>query len=254
MSPILRLGPLAIQTSGLLLIVAFVVALELVQRAAQRLGLNADDTYNLAYVAAIAGLVGARASFVAQYWPVYRDDLAGVFALTTESLSPVAGLGIALIVGYVYAQRKGLDNRRFLDALTPGLVVMTAAVALADLASGNGYGSPTGLPWAIELWNARRHPVQVYQIIAVVLSGVAVIRSGHPFDGAHFGLFLALYAGSRLVLEAFHGDSSALALGIRSIQVASLLVVIIALALLRRWAILRVPTSPRVRNSEDSGN
>jgi hypothetical protein len=40
-----------------------------------------------------------------------------------------------------------------------------------------------------------------------------------------------------LLLESFHGDSSALVGGVRTVQVVSLLVLVGALILLRQWAI-----------------
>ena len=64
-----------------------------------------------------------------------------------------------------------------LDALTPGFIVLAGGLALADLASGDAYGSPSSLPWAIELWGAARHPTQIYQLIAVIVIGVIVLKS-----------------------------------------------------------------------------
>jgi phosphatidylglycerol---prolipoprotein diacylglyceryl transferase len=236
MLPTIQIGPLAMQSSGLILLISFMLALEVSHRAATRLGLNGDNVYNLLFLSAFAGIIGARLGYVLQYWSVYQSDLAGVLALSLDGLSPPAGLAAALISGVVYAQHKGLDNLRLLDALAPGLLILAAGFALADLASGNGYGSPTSLPWAIPLWNAQRHPVQVYQILAIALIGVILARIGRPFDGARFGSALAFYAASRLLLEAFHGDSS-LTAGVRSVQLVSLAVLMVALVLLRRWAI-----------------
>lgn len=243
MQPVVRVGPLALQTSGLILLLSFVIALEVMQRAAARLALSADDTYNLGYLAAIAGLAGARLGYVAANWSIYRQNLTSIVALNADALSPLAGIVTALGVGYVVAQRKRLANRRLLDALAPGLVVFAAGLAVADLASGNGYGSPTTLPWAITLWDAPRHPVQIYHLMAALAIGLILARSARPFAGAHFGLFVAFYAASRFVLEPFHGDSALLG-SFRSVQVASLLVLLLALVLLRVWAVRGAVESP----------
>jgi prolipoprotein diacylglyceryltransferase len=106
---------------------------------------------------------------------------------------------------------------------------------LADLASGDAYGSPSSLPWAIELWGALRHPTPIYQLSAVIVIGLIVLKSKRAFDGAWFGLFVALYAAARLFSEAFRGDSETIG-GLRTAQVWSLLVLLIMLVLLRRWA------------------
>ncbi len=46
---------------------------------------------------------------------------------------------------------------------------MMLAVPLANLASGDAFGAPSSLPWAIELWGAARHPVQIYEAVAAGL-------------------------------------------------------------------------------------
>jgi phosphatidylglycerol---prolipoprotein diacylglyceryl transferase len=156
-------------------------------------------------------------------------------ALNFNTLSPLAGVVTGVFSAYLYARRKGVANRLLLDALTPGLIVFAGGLALADLASGDAYGSPSSLPWAIELWGAARHPTQVYQLIAVIVIGVIVLKSKRPFDGAWFGLFAALYSASRLFIEAFRGDSETIG-GLRTAQLLSLIVLLIMLVLLRRWA------------------
>jgi len=235
MFPVIRIASLTLQTRGLILLAAFWVALEVAERAAKRLGLRGDDVYNLGFLGLVAGLLGARLGYVTQYWSVYRDGLGAIVALNFNTLSPVAGLLAGLAAAYWYARRKGIANRRLLDALTPGLAAFAAGLALADLASGDSYGTPAPLPWSIDLWGERRHPTQIYHLIAVTGISVVVWRSSHPFEGAHFGLFVALYASSRLFLETFHGDSATVA-GVRMVQVWSLAALIVALILLRRWA------------------
>ncbi|HJW84919.1 MAG TPA: prolipoprotein diacylglyceryl transferase family protein [Anaerolineae bacterium] len=235
MLPIIQVGPLVVPSRGLILLATFWVASWVAERAAKRLGLRGDDVYNLGFYGLVAGLLGARLGYVIQYWSVYQNDLGAIFALNLNTLSPAAGLLAALAVAYWYARRKRIVNRRLLDALTPGLVVFAAGLALADLASGDGYGAPAQLPWSINLWGELRHPTQIYHLLAASAIGVVVWRSSRPFDGAHFGLCVALYAASRLFLETFHGDSEIFA-GVRVVQVWSLIALVIALLLLRRWA------------------
>lgn len=236
MFPIIHVGPLAIPARPMIFLAAFWIAAEASERAAKRLGLRGDEVYNLGFFGGLAALLGARLGYVLEFWSSYQNDLGSIFALNLNTLSPAAGILSGLLVAIIYAQRKGIASRRLLDALTPGFVVFTAGMALADLASGDGYGAPAMLPWSIKLWGDLRHPVQVYQLLAVIAIGLVMWRSSRPFDGARFGLFAALYAVSRLFLEAFHGDSQLLD-GVRVVQVWSLIALAAALILLRRWAI-----------------
>ena len=241
MFPVIQLGPLTLQARGLILLAAFWLAAEAAERGAKRLGLRGDVVYSLAFIAAIAGLIGARLGYVLEHWSAYQSDPIASVALNFNTLSPLAGLLTGVVAAYLYARRRGVANRRLLDALTPGFIVLAGGLALADLASGDAYGSPSSLPWAIELWGAARHPTPIYQLIAISVIGVIVLKADRPFDGARFGLFVALYAGSRLFLDAFRGDSETIG-GVRTAQLWSLIVFLAALIELRHWA--RAEASP----------
>jgi len=161
--------------------------------------------YNLGLYGVVAGLLGARLGYVLQYWSVYQNDLGAIFALNFNTLSPIAGLLAALAVAYGYARRKGIANRRLLDALTPGLVVFAAGLALADLASGDGYGAPAQLPWSINLWGELRHPAQIYHLLAAIGIGIVVWRAFRIATIAKdpFGTYLAAGIASMLALQMF---------------------------------------------------
>jgi phosphatidylglycerol:prolipoprotein diacylglycerol transferase len=235
MFPVIHLGPLSIQARGLILLAAFWLAAEAAERGAKRLGLRGDVIYSLAFIAAAAGLIGARLGYVLEHWSAYQSDLGAIVALNFNTLSPLAGVICGVLAAYLYARRKGVANRKLLDALTPGFIVFAGGLALADLASGDAYGSPSSLPWAIELWGTTRHPTQVYQFLAVILIDLIVLRSRRAFDGAWFGLFVVLYSASRLFIEAFRGDSETIG-GLRTAQLWSLIVLLLMLIVLRRWA------------------
>jgi phosphatidylglycerol:prolipoprotein diacylglycerol transferase len=235
MFPVIHLGPLSIQARGLILLAAFWLAAEAAERGAKRMGLRGDVVYSLAFIAAAASLIGARLGYVLEHWAAYQSDLGAIVALNFNTLSPLAGVVTGVMAAYWYARRKGVANRKLLDALTPGFIVFAGGLALADAASGDAYGSPASLPWAIELWGAPRHPTQIYQLSAVIAIGLIVLKTRRAFDGAWFGLFVVLYSASRLFIEAFRGDSETIG-GLRTPQLFSLIVLLIMLVLLRRWA------------------
>ena len=235
MLPVLNIGPLAIQTRGLIILLSIWFASEAAERGAKRLGLSSDHVYNLALIAAVAGVLGARLGYVIEHFTIYQVYPAQIIALDLNTLSVGWGIAIGLLVAYAYARRKGIAHRKLLDALTPGLLVLAGGLALADLASGDGYGSPASLPWSIELWGAARHPTQVYQLIAVGAIAAIGLKIDRAFDGLRFGLFIALYAASRLFIEAFRGDSAVIN-GVRTAQIWSLMVLVSALWVLRQWA------------------
>lgn len=235
MFPIIKLGSRVIQSQPLILLIAFWIGSSISKRTADRLGLNAGHVDNFIYLGFIVGLIGGRFAYVARFWSVYTNDLGAIFALNLSTFSPIGGVLIGLAAAYWYARHKKIANRKLLDALTPGLIIFAGGLALADLASGNGYGLPIHLPWSINLWGEWRHPVQVYDLLATVIIALILRRSSRPFDGAHFGLFIILYSTSRLFFEAFHGDSMTF-LTLKAVQLWSLLAILTMLFVLRYWS------------------
>ena len=246
MLPTLSIGPVSVPVAPLLTIAAFWIALWLTARESKRFGLNDDAIFNAGFFGAAGGLLGARAFYVLQYWPYYQDRLGEIVALNLNTLAPFEGILVGLLIAVIYLQRKRTPGAALLDVLAPGLAAFTAGLSLANLASGLAYGEPTDLPWAIELWNARRHPTQVYDFLlslGIVWATIRLLRLGPP-SGRTFVACLALLAASRLLTEGFRGDSALLDDGWRMMQPAWLIVLVIALIGLAWLDTRRVDVTP----------
>lgn len=242
MLPILQIGPLAIQTPGLILLLGLWLALSLSERAAARLGLNPNLIYNLTFAALIGGLLGARLGYVARYPEAFAASPASLISPNPGLLDAWGGLTGAALVALIYGQRKGLRLWPTLDALTPGLAVLGVALGLANLASGAAFGAVTGLPWGIELWGATRHPAQIYASLAAALILLLLWPGGKLFrrlneiaPGVIFWAFSTLSAFSRLLLETWRGDSVLVLGGVRQAQIVAWLVLALSL-----WAMGRL--------------
>jgi phosphatidylglycerol:prolipoprotein diacylglycerol transferase len=233
MFPILQLGPLALQVPGFVLLVSVWLGLSLAEKNAPQHQVNPAYLYNLSFAALIGGILGARLIYAARYPAAFIASPTGLFSLNPGLLDPWGGLAAALIVALVYGQRRKMPFWSTLDALTPGLALFLIGLALANLASGKGYGIPTELPWGIPLWGKLRHPTQVYEALAytVILTAFWPQRGwlNATLPGHTCLRFLATSAGVRLFLEAWHGDSKAIIFGLRAAQVIAWLVLLAAL-------------------------
>jgi prolipoprotein diacylglyceryltransferase len=223
MLPILQVGPLAIQTPGLILLLGVWIGLSIAERHANRRGVNPNLLYNLAFIGLIAGLIGARLTYVVRFPAAFSASPASLISINPGLLDPLGGIAFGVLGGSIYGQRKNLSLWPTLDALTPTFATMAIAIRLSTLAAGSAFGSPTNLPWGIDLWGERRHPSQIYAMIAAVLILRALWPGKERFPAQPPGLifitFIALTAGARLFLEGFRGDSLLLPNGIRSVQV-----------------------------------
>lgn len=234
MLPTLHLGPIVLPVSPLAMIASFWIGMGITARVGKRFGLNDDTILNAGFVGVIAGLLGARLWYVIEYLPYYRDRFGDVFSLNLNALAPLEGVLTGLIVAVIYLQRKKTPGAAFLDALAPGLAAFGAGLSLANLASGAAYGEPANLPWAIKLWEAQRHPTQIYDFVlslGIFFVTLRLARSEPP-TGRTFAAGLAMLAASRLLTEGFRGDS-ALIDGWRAMQwvwLGALLAALIGLA------------------------
>lgn len=237
MFPLLQFGPIAIQVPGLVLLAGLWLGLNLAEKEAVRQKQPPEPVYGLVMAALVGGILGARLWYVGRYLDTYLVDPLGIVALNTNTLDVTAGLVVGLLAAAVYAFRKKLLLRPTLDILTPGLAVFAIGLGLAHLASGDAFGTPTSVPWAIELWDANRHPTQIYEMALALLISALIWRwrRANLFPGFLFLTWVAVTAAARLFLEAFRGDSIILAASIRQAQLAALAVLLLALWLMRQW-------------------
>jgi len=237
MFPYLRLGPLLVQTPLLALLAGLWIAFSLVDREAKSLGLSPSAIGNLVFYSLAAGIIGARLGYALEYPSLYAAKPLSLLAPTPTTLEPFAGFAAGLIAFAIIVQRRSLPLRRTLDALAPGLAIFMVAVGISHILSGDAYGAPTRVPWAIHLWDADRQPTQFYETaVALVIFLVIQQRVPKPEGtGSNFLLTIVLTAGSRVFLEAFRGDSVFWPGGFREAQVIALAVLGVSLYGMRKW-------------------
>jgi phosphatidylglycerol---prolipoprotein diacylglyceryl transferase len=222
----------------ILLLAALWLGLALAERRAERHNISKDSLNNIVYYSLFGYILGGRIFYALSNISAFKESPLSIFSLNLDLFDPVAALTVAAIVGFIYGARQDLPLWPTLDALTPLFVTLAIGLSLSHLAAGTAFGSPTNLPWGIDLWNARRHPTQIYELIAsLFIFGVIWFRKRDALPGSNFLLFATLMAGARLFLEAFRGDSILIFGGIRLAQVIAWMVLAPALftnELLRR--------------------
>jgi prolipoprotein diacylglyceryl transferase len=232
MLPILQLGPFAVQTPGLILLLGLWLGLTLAERLAPRFQSDPNTIYNLTFTALVAGVLGARLSYVLQYSDAFISSPISLVSLNPALLDPIGGAVIGVVAAIIYGNRKQLPLWSTLDAITPVFAVMGIALGLAHFASGDAFGSQTDLPWGIQLWGLKRHPSQVYEALLAGAILWGILPRGKPTSvlaGGTFWRFLVLSAGARLLVEGFRGDSMTLDNGLRVAQIIAWIVLAISL-------------------------
>ena len=204
----------------ILLVIAAWIGLALAEKRAKRYDISKDDLNNVAFYGLIAFIVGGRISFVLQNISAFIKSPLGILSINPNVFDPPGAITAAFIVSFIYGQRRNLKLWYTLDALTPFFAMLAIGLGLSHLAAGTSFGKETDVPWGIELWNAMRHPTQIYEALAsLLIFGLLWLKKQSPHPGMLFLTFAALTASSQLIIDAFRGDSLLTANGIRQNQI-----------------------------------
>lgn len=212
-----RLGPFALYSYGLLVALAFLVALWVASRLAKRAGLDPDRATSLGIYVAISAILGAKLFLVLSDLPYYLQNPRQIFSLATLQAGGVffGGLVAALLVAAWYMRRTGLPLLRTADTFAPAIALGHAIGRVGCFLAGCCWGRPAGLPWSVTFTKplARElvgvplgiplHPTQLYESLAeLIIFGVLWSRFRRPHrDGAIIGLYLVLYSVFRFAIE-----------------------------------------------------
>lgn len=193
----------------ILLVAAAWVGLSLAEKRAERYGISKDELNNITFYGLLAFIIGGRLSFVLQNIATFSKSPAGIFSINPDIFDPIGAIAVAIIVALIYGQRRNLSFWPTLDALTPFFAVLIIGIGLSHLAAGTAFGKETDLPWGIDLWNATRHPTQIYETLAsFLIFGLFWFQKQNPRPGILFLIFAALTSASQLFIQAFRGDSA----------------------------------------------
>ena len=235
MYPILfKLGPLAVHSYGLLLVIAFLTAIWLAARAArrlapERLAMNAEQLVDFTCLSLMGGILGARFLYVVLQWDFFVRAPQELIAIWHGGLVWYGGFAGGLLAGWLYVRAAHLQFLRVLDQFIPFLALGHAIGRLGCFLNGCCYGKPT-TSWCGVVFPGHTEAVVPTQLIeaAGLIFLYGLLRTLQPAlsrrSGRLFGLYLVSYALLRLVIEHFRGDQAVFWAGLTLQQLISLIV------------------------------
>lgn len=240
MYPLVQVGPFRLSTGGLVLLLAlFLAQWELTRRARRHGGetfaAQADQTF---FAALLGAAAGGRLWYMIFNLDLLERTPSALWALRLSDWAwPGALLGGAG-VAYLFCQWRKYKTAALADLAALALPVPQAIASAGLLLSGEAFGAPTSLPWAVSLFGTMRHPTQLYYAVAALCS-FAILhwlarKETHVGALAVYGFLLQ--GITMLLIEPLRGDSLVLLGGLRAAQVVGLALVIISLMRLRRMS------------------
>lgn len=268
-----QFGLLEIRWYGVLIVTGALVAAFVAAIEAKRRGEHREHIGNLLIWCLIFGLIGARLYHILSTPAGASRDFSYYFiehpfeTLTMFGIAipfPTAlfiwegGLGIlggipgGALALFLYTRRHHLDVWRWLDIVTPGLLLGLAIGRWGNFFNQELYGLPTDLPWGLTITNVNQrippyddltrypldttfHPTFLYESLWSVAGFILLLWLGRRYahllrDGDLFSLYLIWYPLGRLWIEALRPDAWLVG-SIAVAQIVSLLFIIVGVAL-----------------------
>ena len=215
----LELGPISIHAYGLMLLLGIAACIWLTGVRWTRRGGDWDLVFRVAVWGVAAGIVGARLYHVITSWDEVPDEWWGVFAVWKGGLGVWGGIGLGVVVGAIVVRKSGESVLAFMDAVAPGLLLAQAIGRWGNWWNQELYGTPTDLPWGLEIDPENRppddfaattfHPTFLYEFVYNLI-GVGILllvdRRFRIRPPGLFALYVAYYCAGRFFWELLRVD------------------------------------------------
>ena len=236
MLPSIDTGLVELKTFGMLFALAFIAIGLLLARRLHELGKPVDWAYEIAFVALLGGLIGARLYYVVQNYDDVRDDLVGGLLGGSGLVWYGGAIGGALAV-VAWARWRGMLGLGLLDLCAPGLALGYAVGRVGCQVSGDGdYGKAWDGPWAMAYPDGEVptdetvHPTPIYETLAMGLGALVLWHLRDRFaPGVLFALYLVFAGVERFLVEFLRRNAEAVA-GLTVPQLESLVLVAVGAA------------------------
>ena len=247
MYPEIDIGPLTLQTFGLMFALAFLAAGALIAKRLAEIGKPADWAYEMGFSALAGGIVGSRLYFIVQNYDSVKDDLFGKLFSGAGLVWYGGAIGGALAV-LLWARYRGFLGLALLDLCAPALALGYAIGRCGCQLSGDGdYGKAWNGPWAMSYpegtvpTDETVHPTPIYETLAMGLGAWLLWQVRDRFrTGVLFAIYL-VYAGTERFLVEFIRRNDDVAIGLTQAQLISVAMMIIGGV----WLLVAFRRAPR---------
>lgn len=228
----IMIGDFSIAYYGIIIALGMLAGICIATWMAKKTGQNPDTYFDLAIIAIICAIIGARVYYVVFRWDLYKDDLLSIFKIREGGLAIYGGVIAAVITVFVFSKVKKLSFGLLCDTACLGLVLGQVIGRWGNFFNREAFGGYTDGLFAMQIpLSAVRTGDMTEELLAntVVVSGVEYIQV-HPtflyesvwnlcllfllisytkhkaFDGEVFLLYLLGYGIGRFWIESLRTD------------------------------------------------
>jgi phosphatidylglycerol:prolipoprotein diacylglycerol transferase len=148
--------PIPVWGYGLMLVIGFYCAMMVGRALARRSGIDPDVIVNIALVALVAGIAGARLSHILENLDEYTrseltvgQNLVNAINISSGGLTFYGGFILATVACIAYALMKRAPLRLGMDIIAPCVMIGLGFGRIGCYLNGCCYGAECNVPWAV---------------------------------------------------------------------------------------------------------
>jgi phosphatidylglycerol:prolipoprotein diacylglycerol transferase len=178
----ISIGGFTIAYYGIVIAIGMLAGLGLASRQAKKTGQNPDTYFDLAIIAIICSLIGARIYYVAFRWNIYKGDILSILNVRQGGLAIYGGVIAAILTTFVFSKVRKIPFGRLCDTAGLGLVLGQIIGRWGNFFNREAFGGYTDNLLAMQLpVSAVRAEDLTEELLAHVqeIDGVAYVQV-HP--------------------------------------------------------------------------
>lgn len=255
----ISIGGFTIAYYGIVIGIGIIGGLMLAQWQARRTGQDPEMYLDLAMIAVVLSIIGARVYYVVFAWDMYKDDLLSIFNIRNGGLAIYGGVLTAIATVFVFAKVKKQPFGLLTDTAGLGLILGQVVGRWGNFFNREAFGGYTDNLLAMQLpvSAVRRsdisadlaahimnvggidyiqvHPTFLYESLwnLCVLLFLIWYSPKKKFHGEVFCLYLLLYGIGRFWIEGLRTDQLIFfGTGLAVSQMLALVMVVVSLCII----------------------
>jgi len=199
----ISLGPLTIQTWGLMVALGFLAALVVGIYEAKRKKIAVDHIYNILLLAIIFGMLGGRLFYVILFWENYRDNLLNILKMWEGGAVFYGGFILAAAAILYYIRKKKLSLWQITDIATISIAVGLFIGRIGCYLIGDHMGKVTEFITGVTYYGEIRHNTAMYSSLMGLTFFLVIwpLRKKIKIPGVILSLFLIWYSCTRFFID-----------------------------------------------------
>jgi len=240
------LGPLEVHFYGLFIALGAMLAVFIARRRYAARGGSIEVADGAAFWALVCGFLGARLAYASTHLDTFEGRPWAILFIWEGGLALFGGLTGGALGALFYLRRNDGDIPAFADSVAPALPLAQAIGRFGNYFNQELYGTPTTLPWALEIDPENRveeyqdsatfHPTFLYEsLYNLILVGAILFIDKRKIlkrRGSLIFVYGIGYGFGRFLLELIRTDTTFRFLGLSRNAYVALFVMVAAAVLL----------------------